>query len=199
MVPRTSVALALRLGFRFQSQRLHHSSRAGYCSRWIAGGAAWKIDLPLLSTHSVPQHVRTFATTTTASANDGCGGNRFAPGCIEPQLRATIADIEDLPNHPEQLLIDVRETAELAATGQIPTSINIPLKTVRTELSLGPEAFEAKYGRKKPATDDPIIFSCRSGVRAGQAALEADQLGFKNVKNYVGSWLEYAAKHELPV
>uniref|UniRef100_A0A182NH53 Rhodanese domain-containing protein n=1 Tax=Anopheles dirus TaxID=7168 RepID=A0A182NH53_9DIPT len=113
------------------------------------------------------------------STTDGCGGNRFAPGCIEPQLVATIADIEDLPHHPEKLLIDVRETSELAATGQIPTSINIPLKTVRTELSLSPDAFETKYGRKKPTTDDPIIFSCRSGVRSGQAALEADQLGFK--------------------
>ncbi|XP_035912137.1 thiosulfate sulfurtransferase-like isoform X1 [Anopheles stephensi] len=131
-------------------------------------------DIFLRSMHAT---VRSFATT--ASPND-CGGNRFAPACIEPQLVATTADIDDLPNHPEKLLIDVREPSELAATGQIPTSINIPLKTVRTELSLTPEAFEQKYGRKKPAASDPIIFSCRSGVRAGQAALEADQLGFKN-------------------
>uniref|UniRef100_A0A182LV89 Rhodanese domain-containing protein n=1 Tax=Anopheles culicifacies TaxID=139723 RepID=A0A182LV89_9DIPT len=116
-----------------------------------------------------------------ASPND-CGGNRFAPACIEPQLVATTADIDDLPNHPEKLLIDVREPSELAATGQIPTSINIPLKTVRTELNLSSEDFEKKYGRKKPTTNDPIIFSCRSGVRAGQAALEADQLGYKNAK-----------------
>uniref|UniRef100_A0A182XZ05 Rhodanese domain-containing protein n=1 Tax=Anopheles stephensi TaxID=30069 RepID=A0A182XZ05_ANOST len=121
------------------------------------------------------------AVAVAASPND-CGGNRFAPACIEPQLVATTADIDDLPNHPEKLLIDVREPSELAATGQIPTSINIPLKTVRTELSLTPEAFEQKYGRKKPAASDPIIFSCRSGVRAGQAALEADQLGFKNAE-----------------
>ncbi|XP_041773779.1 rhodanese domain-containing protein CG4456 isoform X3 [Anopheles merus] len=140
-------------------------------------------------------NIRGFATT----APNDCGGNRFAPACIEPQLVATTADVDDLPNHPEKLLIDVREPSELAATGQIPTSINIPLKTVRTELSLSPEEFEKKYGRKKPATNDPIIFSCRSGVRAGQASFEADQLGFKNVKNYVGSWLEYAAKHDLPV
>ncbi|XP_053666766.1 rhodanese domain-containing protein CG4456-like [Anopheles marshallii] len=146
--------------------------------------------------HTINANIRSFATT--ASPND-CGGNRFAPGCIEPQLVATTADIDDLPNHPEKLLIDVREPSELAATGQIPTSINIPLKTVRNELGLSPEEFEKKYGRKKPAASDPIIFSCRSGVRAGQAAQEADQLGYKNVKNYVGSWLEYAAKHHLPV
>uniref|UniRef100_A0A182SVB7 Rhodanese domain-containing protein n=1 Tax=Anopheles maculatus TaxID=74869 RepID=A0A182SVB7_9DIPT len=117
-----------------------------------------------------------------ASPND-CGGNRFAPACIEPQLVATTADIDDLPNHPEKLLIDVREPSELASTGQIPTSINIPLKTVAAELNLSPDAFEKKYGRKKPTTSDPIIFSCRSGVRAGQAAMEADKLGFKNFSN----------------
>lgn len=141
----------------------------------------------------------TLCAAMVAASPPDCSGNRFAPACIEPQLVATTADIDDLPNHPEKLLIDVREPSELAATGQIPTSINIPLKTVRSELSLSPEAFEKKYGRKKPSTSDPIIFSCRSGVRAGQAAFEADQLGYKNVKNYVGSWLEYAAKHELPV
>uniref|UniRef100_A0A182JNC3 Rhodanese domain-containing protein n=1 Tax=Anopheles christyi TaxID=43041 RepID=A0A182JNC3_9DIPT len=115
-----------------------------------------------------------------AAVPNDCGGNRFAPACIEPQLVATSADVDDLPNHPEKLLIDVREPSELAATGQIPTSINIPLKTVPTELSLSSEEFEKKYGRKKPATNEPIIFSCRSGVRSGQAAFEADKLGFKN-------------------
>lgn len=38
-------------------------------------------------------------------------------------------EIKDLPNHKEKLLIDVREPHELAETGTIPTSINIPRKT----------------------------------------------------------------------
>ncbi|XP_058178805.1 uncharacterized protein LOC131294778 [Anopheles ziemanni] len=133
-----------------------------------------------------------------AKKTDNCGGNKFAPACIDPQLVAYYDEIVDLPNHPEKLLIDVREPTELAATGRIPTSINIPLKTVRTELTLSPETFEAKYGRQKPTAEDPIIFSCRSGVRAGQAAFEAEQLGFHNVKNYVGSWQEWGPRHGLP-
>uniref|UniRef100_A0A6R5Z574 Rhodanese domain-containing protein n=1 Tax=Anopheles funestus TaxID=62324 RepID=A0A6R5Z574_ANOFN len=181
-----------------------YSSR-GYCSLISTSRTCHSIDISAGSKDEIQRGVffrsindkfRTFATT--ASPND-CGGNRFAPACIKPQLVATTADIDDLPNHPEKLLIDVREPSELAATGQIPTSINIPLKTIRTELNLSPEAFEKKYGRKKPATNEPIIFTCRSGVRAGQAAQEAEQLGYKNVKNYVGSWMEYAAKHDLPV
>ncbi|XP_053684044.1 rhodanese domain-containing protein CG4456-like isoform X1 [Sabethes cyaneus] len=128
-----------------------------------------------------------------------CATNKFDKNCIDPSLVATYDEIVDLPNHPEKLLIDVRERQELADTGVIPTSINIPLKTVTEELKLSPDAFEAKYGRKKPAVNDPVIFSCRSGVRAGEAANQADKLGFKNVKNYVGSWLEYAQKNNLPL
>ncbi|XP_058125260.1 rhodanese domain-containing protein CG4456-like isoform X2 [Anopheles ziemanni] len=111
---------------------------------------------------------------------------------------ASYEEIVDIANHPEVLLVDVREPSELSATGQIPTSINIPLKQVSTELQLSQAAFESKYGRKKPAADDPIIFYCRIGVRSGNGAHEADKLGFKRVKNYVGSWLEYAEKQGLP-
>lgn len=42
---------------------------------------------------------------------------------------ATYDEIKDLPNHPEKLLIDVREPHELENTGRIPTSINIPRKS----------------------------------------------------------------------
>lgn len=37
-------------------------------------------------------------------------------------------DIENLPNRPEVLLIDVRDPPEIKNTGTIPTSINIPCK-----------------------------------------------------------------------
>lgn len=41
---------------------------------------------------------------------------------------AEFEEVQDLPQHPEKLLIDVREPDELAETGRIPTSINIPRK-----------------------------------------------------------------------
>lgn len=41
---------------------------------------------------------------------------------------ATYEEVKDLPNHPEKLLIDVREPAEIAESGSIPTAINIPCK-----------------------------------------------------------------------
>lgn len=130
--------------------------------------------------------------------SEQCPENKYDPNCIDLRHVATYDEIVDLPNHPEVLLIDVRRPDELAGTGTIPTSINIPLKVVEEELKLDPKQFESKYGRPKPSYDSPIIFSCRSGIRAGNAAYIADTLGFKNVKNYVGSWLDYAEKNGLP-
>lgn len=110
---------------------------------------------------------------------------------------ANYEEIKDLPNHPEVLLIDVRTPEELVQTGKIPTSINIPLSIVENELSVTvkSEDFKNKYGRDKPLADTPIIFTCRSGRRAQQAAEIAVKLGYKNVKNYKGSWLDWA-EHE---
>lgn len=42
----------------------------------------------------------------------------------------TFEEVENLPNRPEVLLIDVRDPSEISATGTIPTSINIPCKLI---------------------------------------------------------------------
>lgn len=39
---------------------------------------------------------------------------------------ATYEEVKDLVNHPEKVLIDVREPKQRQETGEIPTSINIP-------------------------------------------------------------------------
>lgn len=102
-------------------------------------------------------------------------------------------DIKDLPNHPEKLLIDVRERQELEETGRIPTSINIPLDSVVRVLAedVRPQRFQSKYGRQKPTFEDEIIFTCKMGRRALKAAEIANAMGFTNVKYYEGSWEDW--------
>ncbi|XP_013110581.1 rhodanese domain-containing protein CG4456 [Stomoxys calcitrans] len=108
--------------------------------------------------------------------------------------------VKSLPNHPEMLLIDVREPLEIQQTGRIPTSINIPLSNVKSALGddTTPEEFKSKYGRDKPLENTTVIFYCRSGRRSQQAAEFAVALGYTNVKNYKGSWIDWAEHEGLP-
>lgn len=103
-------------------------------------------------------------------------------------------EVKELPKHPEKLLVDVREPNELRETGQIPTSVNIPLNKVAQEFhpDLDESIFKAKYGRDKPKFDTVIIFHCKIGKRSQNAAEILQKLGYQNVKNYVGSWTDWA-------
>ena len=53
------------------------------------------------------------------------------------------------------------------------------VKTLPGNLVLSDQAFLEKFNRQKPLPQDELIFSCRSGKRAGEACEMATQLGFK--------------------
>lgn len=89
------------------------------------------------------------------------------------------------------LLIDVREPLEVQTYGAIPSSINIPMNNVGTEISLDPVLFKQKYG-KVINTGKRIIFYCRSGTRSAESTKVALEKGFTNSINYKGSALEWA-------
>ncbi|KAJ8931427.1 hypothetical protein NQ314_015666, partial [Rhamnusium bicolor] len=110
------------------------------------------------------------------------------------QNNVNFEELKQLKDDPNYLLIDVREPNELVDDGFIPGSINIPLNDVE-EVLTGASAteFREKYGRDKPGTDFNIIFSCRSGRRSANAQERVIALGFKNVYNYSGGWLDWAA------
>ncbi|EDV93056.1 GH18488 [Drosophila grimshawi] len=118
--------------------------------------------------------------------------NKSAIGIVD------YAVVKKLSKEPQKLLIDVREPKELKETGQIPSSINIPLGIVSQELAASDQLFKSKYGRNKPNPDTALIFHCRSGVRSLKAAEAAAALGFTDVKNYEGSWLDWAEREGLP-
>jgi rhodanese-related sulfurtransferase len=59
-------------------------------------------------------------------------------------------------------------------------------------LFLPAEEFEDRFGFQKPTADTEVIFYCKSGVRSSAAAQLARQVGYKNVAEYRGSWLDWA-------
>ncbi|KAI0271523.1 Rhodanese-like protein [Gloeopeniophorella convolvens] len=90
-------------------------------------------------------------------------------------------------------LIDVREPDEVVQ-GMIPSAVNLPLSSLSGALHLDGEQFQEKYGFKKPASDQEVVFYCRSGMRSASAGDVARRNGYKNIWNYKGSWLDWTAR-----
>ncbi|KAK9737871.1 Rhodanese-like domain [Popillia japonica] len=107
----------------------------------------------------------------------------------------TYGDVKALGNDTSTLIIDVRNSTELEQTGKIPGSIHIPINEVHDVLkNLPPDQFRERYQREKPGFDTPLVFSCQRGVRSARAGTIALNLGYVNVKDYSGSWLDWEAK-----
>eukprot|EP00102_Acyrthosiphon_pisum_P010980 XP_008179506.2 PREDICTED: uncharacterized protein LOC100167746 isoform X2 [Acyrthosiphon pisum] len=99
----------------------------------------------------------------------------------------------------KSFVIDVRECHELAATGSLPNSINIPLGELENDLNLPTDVFKEKYKVPKPDKEnDEIVFSCARGNRSRRAAEIAFKLDYKKLYNYTGGWIEWSVKYPKP-
>ncbi len=111
------------------------------------------------------------------------------------------------------VILDTRTTDEFsgkrqkkgaAKGGRIPKSIHIDWaeaidyngdKRIKLQQDL-----EHIYNKLKITKEDPIIVYCHSGVRSAHTTFVLTQLlGYKNVKNYDGSWTEWSFFNDLPL
>ncbi|CAA93346.2 putative thiosulfate sulfurtransferase, mitochondrial [Schizosaccharomyces pombe] len=91
------------------------------------------------------------------------------------------------------VLIDVREPDEFKQ-GAIETSYNLPVGKIEEAMKLSDEEFSKTYGFSKPVFEDNVVVYCRSGRRSTTASDILTKLGYKNIGNYTGSWLEWSDK-----
>ena len=117
-------------------------------------------------------------------------------------------------------MVDVREPDELQS-GMIPSAVSLPLSELKEALepkyhegtfykvsrgSVSPsfilKPFSApsltlqikKFSFPKPTSAQNLIFYCRSGKRSAAAAEIATEKGYRSVRNYKGSWLDWSAR-----
>ena len=81
--------------------------------------------------------------------------------------------------NPNTLVIDVRQSEEIASTGAVPGSMNIPLGVLplRADTELAENLREAKLQDRST----PVITTCGGGGQAALAAKTLKEMGFTNV------------------
>jgi rhodanese-related sulfurtransferase len=91
------------------------------------------------------------------------------------------------------LLVDVRDSAELAQTGKAAGSVHIPRGSL--ELKADPTTSSAD---KSFALDRPVITHCGGGGRAALAGKLLKDMGYQKVYNLGGlkDWVEAGGKIE---
>jgi len=131
-------------------------------------------------------------------------------------LRATRDEVLKAIADGKHALIDVRSPAEyngeimappgLPETaqrmGHIPTAQNVPWAQAANEDGTfkSDDELKALYGAKGVSGEKDVIAYCRIGERSSHTWFALKYLlGYKNVKNYDGSWTEWGSMVGVPV
>lgn len=89
------------------------------------------------------------------------------------------------------VLVDIRDSAELAQTGKAAGSVHIPRGSLEFKADLS-----APTADKNLAFDKPVILHCASGGRAALAGKLLKDMGYQKVYNLGGfkDWAESGGK-----
>ncbi|KXZ39923.1 thiosulfate/3-mercaptopyruvate sulfurtransferase [Alkalithermobacter thermoalcaliphilus JW-YL-7 = DSM 7308] len=125
---------------------------------------------------------------------------------------ATLEDVKAAINDPNVIILDTRSLEEATGekrlgdakrAGRIPTSVwveyvnalNPDDNTFKTAQEL-----KALFEENGITPDKTIIAYCQSAVRSAHTTFVLTQLlGYENVKNYDGSWLEWSMNEDLEI
>lgn len=122
---------------------------------------------------------------------------------LQPNFMRFFDDIETASKEETHKIIDARSGGRFNCMerepraglrmGTIPNSINLPFTDLLENGVLKSKKDLAKAFYMVAEQDDPIIFSCGSGITACILALGAELSGYKNISVYDGSWTEYGS------
>ncbi len=167
---------------------------AGYnWGRVLHGGfAAWQQSGLSVSTDKSSRPPRKFSF----NANPGV---LASSDYVSKRIKSQTTVILDVRSHDEYSGKD--SSGHCARTGHIPGAVWLEW----TQLLDGPLSYRdvGELQRRLAAVgatpDKEIITYCHQGNRASNSYLALQLLGYANVKNYIGSWHEWASRLDLPI
>lgn len=114
-----------------------------------------------------------------------------AANAVVPKISGK--DAIDMVGKGDAVLIDIRDSAELANTGKAEGSVHIPRGSLEFKADLSSPTAE-----KSLSFDKPVILHCASGGRAALAGKLLKDMGYEKVYNLGGfkDWVEAGGKVE---
>ncbi|MFW6233911.1 MAG: sulfurtransferase [Spirochaetota bacterium] len=136
-------------------------------------------------------------------------GTPFVP-LAEHRAVATRDDVLAATHEPAHLIIDARSEDEYhgrmnvhTRNGHIPTAVHLDwqdnIEDLFNPLFRPPETLRKRYTDAGSDTASQIITYCRTGSRSSHTYFTLRMLGYTNVRNYSGSWMEWSEDPSLPV
>jgi thiosulfate/3-mercaptopyruvate sulfurtransferase len=189
-------------------------------NNWFAAWAYWQLryqgldNVRLLDGGRIKVEADGLPLTTDAPAH--AAGSITLPTETREELRAYRQQVIDGLGS-EHSLVDVRSPeefrGELSAPahlpqeaaqrrGHIPGAVNVPWSTaVAADGTFKPiEELRELYGAKGVDGDDEVVAYCRIGERSSHTWFVLHELlGYRNVRNYDGSWTEYGSLVGVPI
>jgi thiosulfate/3-mercaptopyruvate sulfurtransferase len=190
-------------------------------NNWFAAWAYWQLryqgldNVRLLNGGRKKVEAAGLPLTTDSPAH--AKGNITLPESTREELRAYRNEVLAAIGDPAQPLVDVRSPeeyrGELSAPahlpqeaaqrkGHIPGAVNVPWATaVAEDGTFKPiEELRAIYGGEGITPDKDVIAYCRIGERSSHTWFVLSEiLGYRNVRNYDGSWTEYGSLVGAPI
>lgn len=133
------------------------------------------------------------------------------PGETDKSKFASLEDVKAAKDNKDVVILDTRSIEEATGKdlkkgafrkGRIPGAVWLEYKKAVGEDSTFKTAEELKklFEEKGITPDKTIIPYCQSAVRSAHTTFVLTELlGYKNVKNYDGSWIEWSYSKDLPV
>ncbi len=135
---------------------------------------------------------------------------RFTPRANE-SLRASAEDVLRAISRDDAVILDVRSDDEWLGkndrgnkrAGHIPGAVHVEWLNNVTADELqrvkNSEELRAMYEAAGVTPDKEIVVHCQAGIRAAQSTMTLKVLGYERVRNYDGSFLEWANRDDTPL
>ena len=130
---------------------------------------------------------------------------------LRSDLRASVDDVQQAVDDAAKRvqLVDTRSMAEWNGSrrywpervGRIPGAMHLEWKSLLADDGLLDRSAAAlsRLARAGLTPERPVIAYCVGGVRSAHTCIALRALGFSDVRNYDGSWYEWAADRTRPI